>query len=100
MTYKATQTLTDVASFLRLSPFDFSEAVKQRFNTHERPGYETPTPAPTECRLLKGHDSTYSTAVHSSSQWLREYFAPHNIALAAQVGEGCSWTRNSRDSTA
>ncbi len=92
-TTQAAQTLSDVASFLGLSPFDFSEVVKQRFNTHERPGYETPTPT---SAVRDGFAApSQSTA---SSKWLKEYFVPHNVALGAQVGEGCSWTRKSANS--
>ena len=93
-TTQAAQTLSDVASFLGLPPFDFSEAVKNRFNTHERPGYETPTAAP----AVKD-DSAAPSHSAASSKWLKEYFVSHNLALGAQVGEGCSWTRKRTNST-
>ena len=97
-TTQAARTLADVASFLGLSPFDFSEVVKKRFNTHERPGYETPTPAPAEgCKVEDGGVAASRSA--ASSKWLREYFVPHNVALGAQIGGGCSWTRTSTDSS-
>jgi hypothetical protein len=97
-TTQAARTLADIASFLGLSPFDFSEVVKKRYNTHERPGYETPTPAPADgCGLEDGDVAEYCST--ASSKWLREYFVPHNVALAQFIGEGCSWTRMSTDSS-
>ena len=95
---RAAHTMAEVAEFLGLERFDFSDAVQERFNTHERPGYETPTKAAAAAAAAAAAGPA-AAANAGSPQWLREYFAPRNQALATQIGHGCSWATSTSPST-
>lgn len=84
---RAAQTMAEVAAFLDLPPFNFTDAVRLRFNTSDRPGYDTATPHSTGSTVEKAGEA----AKQPDIQWLREYFAPHNAALAMHVGKRCTW---------
>ena len=80
-------TLSRVAAFLRLEPFDFERAVRAigRVNTHQHPGYTQTTPwdepLPSDPALL-------TLALRTR---LADFFRPHNQALRLQTGVDCGW---------